>query len=84
VRGYSLFMDGMPLTLGPGHRGEAPCAGRCGDGSRHALLYSFNGRPGATLSVILWCGGREVLRLLDDRIAEHGAPRGAGRQEFRI
>jgi hypothetical protein len=84
VRGYSVFVDGMPLTLGPGHRGEARCDGRCGDGSRHSLLYSFDGRPGATLSVSLWCGGREVLRLLGERIAECGLPRGAGRKEFRI
>jgi hypothetical protein len=84
VRGYSLFVDGMPLTLGPEHRGEALCEGRCGDGSRHSLLYTYIGRPGATLSVRLWCGGREVLRLFDDLIAERGSARRAGRMMFRI
>lgn len=84
VCGYSLFVDGVPVTMGAGHRGEARCDGRCGDGSRHFLLYSFSGRPGATLSVILWCGRQEVLRLFDDRIAERGAPRAAGRKEFQI
>ena len=84
VRGYSVFVDGMPLTLGPEHRGEALCDGRCGDGSSHSLLYAYVGRPGATLSVRLWCGGREVLRLIDDSIAEHGSVRRVGRKIFRI
>ena len=84
VRGYSLFVDGMPLTLGPEHRGEALCDGRCGDGSRHSLLYAYIGRPGATFSVRLLCGGREVLRLLDDPIGEHGSARRAGRKTFQI
>ena len=84
VRGYSLFVDGVPLTLGPEHRGEALCEGRCGDGSRHSLLSAYIGRPGATLTVRLSCGGREVLRLFDDLIAERGSARRAGRMTFRI
>jgi hypothetical protein len=81
VRGYSLFVDGMPLTLGPGHFGQARCQGRCGDGSRHALLYSYNGLPGATLSVILWCGRREVCRVAAPPVPLDGL-RKAGRELF--
>ena len=84
VRGYSLFVDGMPLKLDPDHRGEARCDGRCGDGSRHSLLYTYFGAPGATLSVRLRCGGREVLRLFADRIGEQDAPLSAGRTVFQI
>ena len=80
VWGYSLFVDGVPVTMGAGHRGEARCDGRCGDGSRHALLYSFNGQAGAALSIVLLCRGRDVCRIAA-RIAESGA-RGAGRRLF--
>ncbi|HEX6375325.1 MAG TPA: hypothetical protein VFZ91_06355 [Allosphingosinicella sp.] len=83
VGGYSLFVDGVPAAMGAGHRGEASCAGRCGDGSPHAVLYSFNGTPGATLGIALRCGGRLVCRIAGARIAE-GAHRAAGRKIFEI
>lgn len=81
VCGYSLFVDGIPVTMDSGHRGEARCDGRCGDGSRHALLYSFSGAPGAALSIVLRCRGREVCRVETAGIAERGV-RGAGRKLF--
>lgn len=81
VGGYSLFVDGVPVTMSAGHRSEARCEGRCGDGSRHALLYSFSGAPGARLSIVLKCRGREVCRIAAARIAETGA-RGVGRKLF--
>ena len=80
VCGYSLFVDGVPVTMTAGHRGEAGCEGRCGDGSRHALLYSFSGAPGAALTIVLKCRGREVCRVAA-AIAADGA-RGAGRKLF--
>lgn len=82
VSGYSLFVDGVPAAMGPDHRGEASCAGRCGDGSRHALLYSFSGTPGATLSIVLLCRERVVCRIACARIAERGGPRSAARTLF--
>jgi hypothetical protein len=84
VRGYSLFVDGMPLTLGPDHKGSARCTGRCGDGSRHSLLYSFNGAPGSSLAIILRCAGREVCRLREALIGANGDYRRAGRTIFQI
>lgn len=81
VSGYSLFVDGVPVTMGADHRGEARCEGRCGDGSRHALMYSFSGAPGAALTVLLKCRGREVCRIAATRIAERAA-RSAGRRLF--
>lgn len=82
VRGYSLFVDGMPLILDPEHRGEARCDGRCGDGSRHSLLYSFNGAPGSILSIRVSCAGRTLCRLGELRVAESGPPWQAGRVRF--
>ncbi|MET1110572.1 MAG: hypothetical protein ABWX67_03500 [Allosphingosinicella sp.] len=82
VRGYSLFIDGMPATLDPVHRGAASCAGRCGDGSRHTLLYNFNGAPGSTLAITLSCSGRILCRLGELRIADTGPPWQAGRTLF--
>ena len=79
--GYSLFVDGVPVTMGAGHRGEAPCAGRCGDGSRHALLYSYSGRPGAALRIVLRCRGREVCRVAAPPVPRD-ALRKAGRELF--
>lgn len=84
VGGYSVFVDGLPPEMDAGHRGEARCHGRCGDGSLHSLLYSFYGAPGAALSIILRCGGRVVCRLAGIRIAEQGTPRNAGRTLFEI
>ena len=84
VRGYSLFVDGMPQTLGPDHEGAARCEGRCGDGSRHALLYSFNGAPGSTLSITLRCAARTVCGMSQIRIGESGPPWRAGREMFVI
>ncbi|HEX8623029.1 MAG TPA: hypothetical protein VF718_13765 [Allosphingosinicella sp.] len=81
VFGYSLFVDGVPVTMGAGHRGEAPCDGRFGDGSRHALMYSFSGAPGATLTMVLKCRGATLCRVVSAPIAEPGA-RGAGRHLF--
>ena len=80
VFGYSLFVDGVPVTMDESHRGEARCDGRCGDGSSHALLYSVSGRPGGAMSIVLKCRGREVCRVVA-RIGE-GAPRSAGRNLF--
>jgi hypothetical protein len=81
VRGYSLFVDGVPATMGEDHRGEARCEGRCGDGSSHALLYSFSGAAGADLTIVLSCRGRRVCRIAAEPIAGPGA-RGAGRKLF--
>lgn len=82
VRGYSLFVDGMPAAMDPAHRGEAFCAGRCGDGSRHTLLYNFNGAPGSTLGITLRCAGRPLCRLGELRIGDTGPPWQAGRIMF--
>ena len=82
VRGYSLFVDGMPATLDSTHRGESTCAGRCGDGSRHTLLYNFNGAPGSSLAITLICAGRILCRLDDLRIGDSGPPWRAGRIMF--
>lgn len=84
VQGYSLFVDGVPQTLGPGHRGEARCDGRRGDGSSHSLLYSFSGAPGASLAIILRCAGREVCRLREALIGAGGGLQRAGRTIFKI
>lgn len=81
VGGYSLFVDGVPVTMSASHRGEAGCDGRCGDGSRHALLYSFSGRPGAALRIVLRCRGRAVCRVVAAPIPETAA-RAAGRELF--
>jgi len=84
VLGYSLFVDGLPAAMGRAHRGEAVCDGRCGDGSSHTLLYSFNGAPGSTLSVTLRCAARIVCRLTDVRIGDRARPWRAGREVFVI
>jgi hypothetical protein len=81
VCGYSLFVDGIPVTMDRGHRGEARCEGRCGDGSSHALMYSFSGAPGSALTIVLKCRGRVLCRVASERIAKRGA-RGAGRHLF--
>jgi hypothetical protein len=83
VCGYSLFVDGVPVTMNAAHRGEAACAGRCGDGSSHALLYSFSGRPGAALSIALRCRVTVVCRVAAEPIAGDGA-RSVGRRLFDI
>ena len=82
VFAYSLFVDGIPAKMSAGHRGEAYCAGRCGDGSRHSLLYSFTGALGATLGIVLRCRDREVCRVAATRTAQPGPPRTAGRRLF--
>jgi hypothetical protein len=81
VCGYSLFVDGVPVTVNESHRGEARCEGRCGDGSRHALLYSFSGAPGATLRIVLKCHDRELCRVAAMRNGVPGS-RGVGRELF--
>ncbi len=81
VFGYSLFVDGVPVTMGDDHRGEVRCEGRCGDGSSHALMYSFGGAPGAYLTVAVKCRGIVLCRIVSAPIAKPGA-RGAGRRLF--
>ena len=82
VRGYSLFVDGVPVAMGAGHRGEASCSGRCGDRSAHALLYTFNGAPGGTLSITLRCAAAVVCRLVSLTIPDAGPPWKAERISF--
>lgn len=83
VNTYSLYVDGLPASMATCHAGEAVCDGLKGDGSSHSLIYSFNGRPGATFGVSLWCGLREVCRLPEARIAS-GKPWCAGRETFEL
>jgi hypothetical protein len=84
VGGYSLFVDGVPATMGAGHRGKVRCEGRCGDGSLHSLLYNFSGVAGAVLSIVLRCRGQEVCRVAGARIGEGRAARAAGRRLFNL
>ena len=84
VLGYSLFLDGMLATMGDDHRGEVGCVGDCGDGSTHALIYSFGGLAGSTLDITLRCDSRIVCRLQTDPIPV-GEPRWrAGRELFEL
>lgn len=84
VGGYSLYVDGVPATMGAHHKGEVTCAGRCGDGSPHALLYSFVGRPGATLAITLRCSARIVCALSAEILGAGGSRARAGREMFAI
>jgi hypothetical protein len=84
VGGYSLYVDGVPATMGDHHEGEVVCAGRCGDGSPHALLYSFAGLPGATLAVTLRCSARIVCALSAEIAGAAGQRTRAGREVFAI
>ena len=84
VGGYSLFVDGVPAEMGADHKGEVGCAGRCGDGSLHTLLYSFSGSPGATLSITLRCALTIVCRIRAETKGEGGPPWRAGREAFVI
>lgn len=81
---YSLYVDGVPATMGAHHKGEVVCAGRCGDGSPHALLYSFSGIPGATLAITLRCSAQVVCGLRSEIVAVAGARWRAGREVFSI
>lgn len=84
VGGYSLYVDGVPAAMGDHHKGEVDCAGRCGDGSPHALLYSFAGRPGATLAITVRCSARIVCALSSVIVDVEGKRSRAGREVFAI
>jgi hypothetical protein len=84
VGGYSLFVDGVPADMDRRHRGEVVCTGRCGDGSIHALLYSFTGAAGSSLSITLRCAANIVCRLRSEPVAESGMLWKAGREMFAI
>jgi hypothetical protein len=84
VGGYSLYVDGMPATMGAHHKGEVACAGRCGDGSPHALLYSFSGAPGATLAITVRCAARIVFGPRVEIIGSAGSRSRAGREIFAL
>lgn len=84
VGGYSLYVDGVPATMGAHHKGEVVCAGRCGDGSPHALLYSFTGAPGATLAITVRCSARIVFGPRVEIIGAAGPRQRAGREVFAI
>lgn len=84
VARYSLYVDGVPATMISRHKGEVACAGSCGDGSPHALLYSFSGAPGATLAITVRCSARVVCGLRAE-IVDSAEPRWrAGREVFAI
>jgi hypothetical protein len=84
VCGYSLYVDGLPATMSAHHKGEVVCAGRCGDGSPHALLYSFSGTPGATLAITVRCSTQVVCGLHSEILGAAGPRHRAGREVFAI
>lgn len=84
VGGYSVFVDGVRAAMGARHKGEVTCAGRCGDGSPHALLYSFAGLPGATLAITVRCSARIVCALSCEIIGAAGSRAKAGRRVFAL
>lgn len=84
VGAYALYVDGLPAKMGAHHKGEVVCAGRCGDGSAHALLYSFAGSPGATLAITLRCSARIVCALRAEITGSAGSRSRAGREIFAI
>jgi len=84
VAGYSLYVDGIPATMGSQHKGEVFCAGSCGDGSPHALLYSFSGAPGATLAITVRCSTHVVCGLNAEIVGEAGSRSRGGREVFVI
>lgn len=84
VRAYSLYVDGIPATMGAHHKGEVACEGKCGDGSPHALLYSFAGLPGATLAITVRCSARIVCVLSAEILSAAGSAARAGREVFAI
>jgi hypothetical protein len=84
VGGYSLYVDGIPATMSAQHKGEVVCAGHCGDGSRHALLYSFAGLPGASLAITVRCSARIVFGPHVEIIGTAGLLWRAGRQVFAL
>lgn len=84
VGDYSLYVDGVPATMGGHHKGEVVCAGRCGDGSPHALLYRFSGAPGATLAITVRCSARVVFGPRVESIDAAGSRWRAGREVFAI
>ena len=84
IAAYSIYVDGVPAAMESNHRGQALCAGRCGDGSSHALLYSFSGRPGAAIAIILRCAGRTVCAVRAEIVGEAGGHSRAGREVFAL
>lgn len=84
VGGYSVYVDGIPAAMDSHHKGEVICAGRCGDGSPHALLYSFAGLPGATLAVTVRCSARIVCALSSEIVEAVESRAIAGRQVFAL
>jgi hypothetical protein len=84
VGGYALYVDGIPARMGAHHKGEVDCAGRCGDGSPHALLFRFSGLPGATLAITVRCSAQIVFGPRVESIDPAGSPWRAGREVFAI
>jgi hypothetical protein len=84
VAGYSLYVDGVPAAMGDRHKGEVACTGRCGDGSPHALLYSFTGLPGATLAITVRCSTRIVCAVRAEIDGSNGSHSRGGREIFAI
>lgn len=84
VARYSLYVDGLPATMSSRNTGEVVCAGSCGDGSPHALLYSFSGAPGATLAVTVRCSARIVCGFSAEIVESVGPRYRAGREVFAI
>jgi hypothetical protein len=84
VGAYSLYVDGLPATMGAHHKGEVVCVGRCGDGSPHALLYSFSGLPGASLAITVRCSARIVCALRTEIVGAAESRSRAGREVFAI
>jgi hypothetical protein len=84
VSGYSLYVDGLPAAIDAHHKGKVVCAGSCGDGSRHALLYSFVGSQGATLAITVRCSGRIVCSLRVEISGAEGSQSRGGRKIFAI
>ncbi len=84
VTDYVLVIDRKPIAMAGNNKGSVVVSGSCGDGSKHQLLYSFEGAAGDTLSVTVTCAGSEVCKLKQARITAASEPYGAGSKGFTL
>lgn len=82
VKRFAVSVDDRPVRWTNERSGTVTVAGVCGDQARHRLNYTLVGAVGATLTLTVFCGAEEVLKLEDIEVFPEGEPLAVGWGRF--
>jgi hypothetical protein len=82
VKRFAVSVDGQFVHWENEQNGAVTVEGACGDHRTHRLNFTVAGPVGATLTLTVFCGTQEVLKLENIEIFPEGEPLAVGVERF--